>query len=92
MLSFGNDAIRFFALLIFPLFALNGVGRRADPPPAALRVLGASSFLFILFCTTELCMRKWRFSKHGGPGKGRYTLIAFGLADLAPMSTGLAAE
>ena len=71
--------MRLFALLAFPLFALNGVGLRGEVPPQVLRAFGACYFLLFLFSATEVCMRL--FGPPGVQWEGKTHLVAFGLAD-----------
>ena len=81
----GHDSLRLLAILAMPVFALNGVGLRGQPPRLLYRAVAAVAWIYFLYVSLSLLSR-WVGPRGTDWEAARAThLLAFGMADMVPL-------
>ena len=85
----GHESIVFFAVIALPIFGLNSVGWRNEPPSLHYRVAGTTAFAYLAYIVGAVCTRAFL----GPPGTdwgemNSPNLVTFGMADMTALRPG----
>ena len=72
-------------MLALPVFALNGLGFRGEPPDILWRVLGAACTAAFVYFATALFVRLRGPAGMGWGDASATNLVAFGMSDITPV-------